>query len=116
MLSLNHRALDLADRLAADAEAARVDVTTLANGARLINCREGGFAAGRAFAEICMGGLGELAYAPLVLDGHWFPGLTVTTDRPAVAWRAVPTPSGSGPGPVGRPLAVQGTLVTICIG
>ena len=84
-LSLNDRARELADRLAADAEAARVEVTTLSNGARLIDCREGGFAAGRAFAEVCMGGLGEVAYAPLVLDGRWFPGLTVTTDRPAVA-------------------------------
>jgi methenyltetrahydromethanopterin cyclohydrolase len=84
-LSLNDRALELADRLAADAEAARVEVTTLANGARVINCHNGGFAAGRAFAEVCMGGLGEVAYAPLDLDGRWFPGVTVTTDRPAVA-------------------------------
>ena len=38
-LSLNDRARELADRLAADAEAARVEVTTLANGARLIDCR-----------------------------------------------------------------------------
>jgi methenyltetrahydromethanopterin cyclohydrolase len=84
-LSLNDRARELADRLAADAEAARVEVTTLTNGARLIDCREGGFAAGRAFAEICMGGLGDVAYAPLVLDGRWLPGVIVTTDRPAVA-------------------------------
>jgi methenyltetrahydromethanopterin cyclohydrolase len=84
-LSLNDRARELADRLAADAEAAGVEVQALANGARVIDCREGGFAAGRAFAEICMGGLGEVAYAPLVLDGRWFPAVTVTTDRPAVA-------------------------------
>ena len=84
-LSLNDRALELADRLAADAEAARVEVTTLPNGARVIDCREGGFAAGRAFAEICMGGLGEVTYAPVVVEGRWLPGLTVTTDRPAVA-------------------------------
>jgi methenyltetrahydromethanopterin cyclohydrolase len=84
-LSLNDRALELANRLAADADAAGVEVTALENGARLIDCREGGFAAGRAFAEICMGGLGEVAYAPLVLDGRWFAGLTVATDRPAIA-------------------------------
>jgi methenyltetrahydromethanopterin cyclohydrolase len=84
-LSLNDRALELADRLAADAEASRVEVTTLSNGARVIDCREGGFAAGRAFAEICMGGLGEVTYAPVVIEGRWLPGLTVTTDRPAVA-------------------------------
>jgi methenyltetrahydromethanopterin cyclohydrolase len=87
-LSLNARALELADRLAADAEATRVEVTTLANGTRVIDCgarAPGGFAAGRSFAEICMAGLGTVAYAPLVLDGRWLPALTVITDRPAVA-------------------------------
>ena len=84
-LSLNDRALALADRLAADAEALQVQVTTLANGARVIDCGAGGFEAGRSFAEICMGGLGNVAYAPLVIEGRWLPALTVTTDRPAVA-------------------------------
>ena len=88
MLSLNDRARELADRLAADADAARVEVTTLANGTRVIDCgakAAGGFEAGRCFAEICMAGLGSVAYAPLVLEGRWLPALTVTTDRPAVA-------------------------------
>jgi methenyltetrahydromethanopterin cyclohydrolase len=87
-LSLNERALELADRLAADAEAARVDVTTLSNGTRVIDCgaqAAGGFEAGRCFAEVCMAGLGNVAYVPLVIEGRWLPALTVTTDRPAVA-------------------------------
>src|ERR671922_39294 len=87
-LSLNDRALELADRLADDAEAARVAVTTLPNGTRLIDCgaqAAGGFEAGRRFAEICMAGLGSVAYAPLLIDGRWLPALTVTTDRPALA-------------------------------
>jgi methenyltetrahydromethanopterin cyclohydrolase len=87
-LSLNDRALELADRLVADAEAARVAVSTLPNGTRVIDCgaqAAGGFEAGRAFGEVCMAGLGRVEYAPLVLDGRWFPGVTVTTDRPAVA-------------------------------
>jgi methenyltetrahydromethanopterin cyclohydrolase len=87
-LSLNDRALELADRLAADAEAARVAVSTLPNGARVIDCgaqAAGGFEAGRRFAEICMAGLGSVAYAPLVFEGRWLPALTVTTDRPALA-------------------------------
>src|SRR5215207_5872331 len=88
MLSLNDRAADLADRLAADAEAARVEVTTLSNGTRVIDCgaeAAGGFEAGRRFAEICMGGLGTISYAPQVIGARWLPSLTVTTDRPAVA-------------------------------
>ena len=87
-LSLNDRARELADGLAADAEAARVEVTTLPNGTRVIDCgaqAAGGFEAGRCFAEICMGGLGNVAYAPLVIEGRWLPALTVTTDRPAIA-------------------------------
>jgi methenyltetrahydromethanopterin cyclohydrolase len=87
-LSLNESALAIADRLAAEAEPVGVAVTTLANGTRLIDCgadAPGGFEAGRAFAEICMAGLGRVAYAPVVLEGRWLPALTVTTDRPAVA-------------------------------
>jgi methenyltetrahydromethanopterin cyclohydrolase len=87
-LSLNGRALELADRLAADADAARVAVATLPSGTRLIDCgaqAPGGFEAGRRFAEICMAGLGTIAYAPVVIEGRWLPALTVTTDRPAVA-------------------------------
>ncbi len=87
-LSLNDRALELADRLAADAEAARAQVTTLSNGTRVIDCgaqAAGGFEAGRYLAEVCMAGLGKVAYAPLVIEGRWLPALTVTTDHPAVA-------------------------------
>src|SRR3954466_10770144 len=87
-LSLNQRAAQLADRLADDAEALRVAVTTLPGGARLIDCGSavpGGLEAGRRFAEICMAGLGTITFAPLVLGGRWLPGLTVATDHPARA-------------------------------
>ena len=79
---LNDRAMKLADGLAAEPE---VQVTTLSNGTRLIDCTTGGFAAGRYFAEICMAGLGSVAYAPVVIEGRWLPALTVTADRPAIA-------------------------------
>ena len=87
-LSLNDRAQELADRLAADADALRVTVTTLPSGTRLIDCGSavlGGLEAGRRFAEICMAGLGTVSFAPLLLEGRWLPGLTVVTDRPALA-------------------------------
>ncbi len=87
-LSLNQRAHELADRLAADADALRVAVSTLPGGTRVIDCGSavpGGLEAGRRFAEITMGGLGSVSFAPLVLDGRWMPGLTVVTDHPALA-------------------------------
>jgi methenyltetrahydromethanopterin cyclohydrolase len=87
-LSLNQRAHDLADLVAADADALRVAVHTLDGGARVIDCGSdvpGGLEAGRRFAEITMGGLGSISFSPLVLDGRWTPALTVVTDHPALA-------------------------------
>jgi methenyltetrahydromethanopterin cyclohydrolase len=87
-LSVNQRAAELADRLAADAGALRVAVTTLPGGTRVIDCGSavpGGLEAGRRFAEITMGGLGSVTFAPVVIDGRWLPGLTVVTDHPALA-------------------------------
>src|SRR3954471_2170592 len=86
--SLDDRARDLADRLVADPDALRVAVRPLSGGTRVIDCGTavpGGLEAGRRFAEITMGGLGSVTFAPLVLDGRWFPGLTVVTDHPALA-------------------------------
>src|SRR5919107_2834896 len=87
-LSVNQRAAELADRLAADADALRVAVKTLPGGTRVVDCGSavpGGLEAGRRFAEITMGGLGSVAFAPVVLGGRWLPGLTVVTDHPALA-------------------------------
>jgi methenyltetrahydromethanopterin cyclohydrolase len=87
-LSLNDRARALADDLAGDADALRVAVTTLAGGTRVIDCGSavaGGLEAGRRFAEITMGGLGSVAFTPVVVGGRSLPGLTVVTDHPALA-------------------------------
>jgi methenyltetrahydromethanopterin cyclohydrolase len=87
-LSLNQRAHARADLLAADAAALRVAVQTLPDGTRVIDCGSdvpGGLEAGRAFAEITMGGLGSVSFGPLVIEGRWLPALTVVTDHPALA-------------------------------
>jgi methenyltetrahydromethanopterin cyclohydrolase len=87
-LSLNDRARALADRLAEDADGLRVSVTTLEGGTRVIDCGSavpGGLEAGRRFAEITMGGLGSVAFTPVVVGGRSMPGLTVVTDHPALA-------------------------------
>src|ERR687894_342738 len=73
--SLNRRARELADRLAADGDALRIAAKEL----------PGGLEAGRRLAEITMAGLGSVGFAPVVLDGRWMPGLTVVTDHPALA-------------------------------
>ena len=87
-LSLNDRASALADRLADEADALRVAVSALEGGTRLIDCGSavpGGLEAGSRLAQICMAGLGTVSFTPLFLDGRWLPGLTVVSDRPALA-------------------------------
>ena len=85
---MNQRAAALADRVAADADALRVAAKTLPGGTRVVDCGSsvpGGLEAGRLFAEITMGGLGSVAFTPVVLEGRWYPGLTVVTDQPPLA-------------------------------
>src|SRR3954465_2082663 len=87
-LSLNDRARALADRLADEADALRVAVATLPGGTRVIDCGSavpGGLEAGRRFAEVTMGGLGCVAFTPVVVGDRSMPGLTVVTDHPALA-------------------------------
>src|SRR5204862_6923463 len=40
-------------------------------------------AAGRLLAKLCMGGLGHVSYAPIVIGDETWPGVHVWTDHPA---------------------------------
>jgi len=90
-LGMNERAWALADRCAASAAALRVAVQTLPGGSRIINAGvdvPGGFGAGLVLAELCMGGLGHINYAPVIIGGETWPGLQVWTDHPAISCMA----------------------------
>ena len=90
-LGMNDRAWALADACAARAAELRIAVSKLDGGARIIDAGvnvEGGFAAGRMLAELCMGGLGHIEYAPLTIGGETWPGVQVWTDHPAQACMA----------------------------
>jgi len=90
-LQMNELASEIADHMEEHAAALRVRVHTLATGARIIDAGveiEGGYDAGLALAEICMGGLGNVAYSPLQIGGEAWPGVTVWTDHPAISCMA----------------------------
>ncbi len=90
-LDLNERAWRIADLMAANADAMRVAAHRLPGGARVIDAgiaTPGGYGAGAALAEICMGGLGDLEYTPVVIGGETWPGVRVWTDHPAVSCMA----------------------------
>lgn len=83
---MNTRAAEIADGMARELELLRITVARLPNGARLIDCGvevDGGYAAGRLLAEVCMGGLGSVEFSPLRWDHLALPGVLVRTDHPA---------------------------------
>ncbi len=87
-MHMNQRALALVEHLAADPEAFGVRPARLANGTRWFDLgleARGGLEAGRLFAEVSLGGLGTVEFAPLTIAGRTLPGVTVRTDHPAWA-------------------------------
>jgi methenyltetrahydromethanopterin cyclohydrolase len=88
---MNERAWTAATAGAVRATELRLAVHTLGNGARVIDAGigvPGGLAAGRLLAELCLGGLGHVRFAPLTIGGESWDGVQVWTDHPAVACMA----------------------------
>ena len=85
-LAMNERAAAIADRVEERAAELRVGVARLPSGARVIDAgiaAAGGLGAGLALAELCMGGLGHVAYTSVAIDGESWPAVQVWTDHPA---------------------------------
>jgi len=81
-VNLNRRAHDICQRILADAERLRVEVSQV-GGATIVDCgiaARGGIEAGLALAEVCLCGLGRVAIAPscAAWDG---PAVTVVVDH-----------------------------------
>jgi methenyltetrahydromethanopterin cyclohydrolase len=89
--TLNERALRLADHMAANAAALRIDVQTTAGGARVLDCgvkAEGGLQAGLGLARVCLAGQAEVALLPGDCAGVPCLLAQVMTDNPVIACMA----------------------------
>lgn len=90
-LNMNERARDLADVMTEDPVGLRIAHQMLPGGARVIDAGahvQGGYNAGLLLSEICMGGLGDVGYCSVPLDGENWPSVQVRTDFPAQACMA----------------------------
>lgn len=91
MISVDERALEIVQRMTADAEALGLAVTRLPNGTTVVDCGvavTGSLEAGRLFAEACMGGLGRVEFCDIDFAGLWLPGVAVSVSHPPVACMA----------------------------
>jgi methenyltetrahydromethanopterin cyclohydrolase len=88
VLSVNELALEIFENLAEYAEEFNAAYHELDNGARIVDCgvsTRGGYAAGRAFCEICMGGLGEVNFRMGHIKEFPVPFIDVFTDFPSIS-------------------------------
>jgi methenyltetrahydromethanopterin cyclohydrolase len=90
-MTLNERALRLADHLAANAATYRIAVSRTATGARLLDCGinvPGGLQAGVGLARVCLAGQADVIFVPGDLDGVPCLQVTVASDNPVLACMA----------------------------
>lgn len=87
-VSLNRQAAEILDRMLDQASVLGISVSILANGARIADLGvkvSGGLLAGKGLAEICLGGLGGVAFLPLDYGDFTLPGVSVAIDSPVLA-------------------------------
>jgi methenyltetrahydromethanopterin cyclohydrolase len=85
---VNEQAQQLVERMMTDAEVLGVEVSRLPNGTTVVDCgvhAPGSLEAGRLFAEICLGGLGQVSLCHLDFDGLWLPGVSASVSHPPIA-------------------------------
>ncbi len=94
MISVNRRAVEIVQKMIGDCEALGLFVRQLDNGATVIDAGinvQGGLAAGRLFAEACMGGLSHVSFTQQVFkdresdDSFWLPAVAVSVSQPPIA-------------------------------
>jgi methenyltetrahydromethanopterin cyclohydrolase len=86
--SVSARATKIVEDVVANADALRISVSTGSEGERLIDMGAnvvGGLEAGRRLGEICMGGLGQIAFTQSSGLANWPLGVVVTSNDPVIA-------------------------------
>jgi len=87
-ISINERALRIVSRMMDEADALGIAVIELPNGTTVVDSGVdviGSLEAGRLYAEVCMGGLAQITFCDLDLDGLWLPGVRVVAGHPPIS-------------------------------
>ena len=88
MISVNELALEIFEDLAEYPDEFNAAFHQLDNGARIVDCGvsvRGGYRAGKAFTEICMGGLGEVNFRMGQIRDSPLVFVDVNTDFPSIS-------------------------------
>lgn len=88
MLSVNEKALEIAEEMMDWSDELKVKTIELSNGAKVIDCGvnvDGGYEAGLMFTDICMGGFGVSSITVHKVNDIPLAFVDITTDHPAMA-------------------------------
>ncbi|MCZ7357649.1 MAG: methenyltetrahydromethanopterin cyclohydrolase [Candidatus Methanoperedens sp.] len=88
MLSVNEKAMEIAEEMMDWSEELKVKVIELKNGAKVIDCginADGGYEAGLMFTEICMGGFGASSITVHKVNEIPLSFVDIFTDHPAIS-------------------------------
>ena len=91
MISLNEHALEIVRQMIVDAEVLGITVKRLANQTTVVDAGvkvSGSLEAGRLFAEICLGGLGQVRFCELNSKDFFLPGVEIAVSQPVLACMA----------------------------
>ena len=91
MISLNEHALEIVRQMIAGAEVLGITVKTLGNKTTVVDAGvkvSGSLEAGRLFAEVCLGGLGQVRFCELNIKDLFLPGVEITVSQPVLACMA----------------------------
>lgn len=118
MLSVNDKAMEIAEEMMDWSEELKVKTIELKNGSKVIDCGvnvDGGYEAGLMFTDVCMGGFGTSSISMHKVNEIPLAFIDITTDHPAISclgaqkagWRvSVDKYSAMGSGPA-RALALK---------
>lgn len=79
---LNDLAFKIVQRMIEEAPALGLKFRELENGTKVLDATYGGYRAGQLFAEVCLGGLGEVSFTSLDFSDFSLPGVSLTVEHP----------------------------------
>ncbi|MDJ1420621.1 MAG: methenyltetrahydromethanopterin cyclohydrolase [Candidatus Methanoperedens sp.] len=88
MLSVNEKAMEIAEEMIDWSDELKVKAIELKNGSRIIDCGinvDGSYEAGLLFTDICMGGFGSSSITVHKVNDIPFAFIDITTDHPAIS-------------------------------
>jgi len=87
-VKINTLARNIVTQIIENKEKYGATVGKLANGAKVLDMKNGTWEGGRLVGEICMGGLGTVEFTHFSVDNHYLPAVNVYTSYPIISCMA----------------------------